>query len=80
MDEYIEKNLSDVEIDLEIKTEKEAMLKETIATAVSKVAFVKEIKKGLGSEIKTKGGAVTIIEKTKWEKFIIWLKKIFTKF
>jgi hypothetical protein len=80
MDEYLEKNLSDVEIDLEIKFEREAMVKETIATAVSKVAFAKEIKKGLGSEIKTNGGRVTIIKKTKWEIFIIWLKKIFTKF
>jgi hypothetical protein len=30
--------------------------------------------------MKQKGGRVTIIKKTKGEKFMNWLKKIFTKF
>jgi len=72
--------LSDSELDFEIKYEREAMVKETIATAVNKVKFANEIKYGLGSEIKQKGGRVTIVEKTRYEKFINWLKKIFTKF
>jgi hypothetical protein len=72
--------LSDVEIDLEIRLEREAMVKETITTAVSKVQFAKEIKAGLGSEMKKKGGRVTIIKKTRYERFIDWLKRIFTKF
>ena len=79
----MEKNineLSDSELDFEIRFEKEAMVKETIATAVSKVKFANEIKQGLGSEMKQKGGRVTIIEKTRYEKFVAWLKKIFTKF
>lgn len=75
-----DKPLSDVEIALEIKLEKENMIKETIATAVSKVSFVNEMKQGLGAEIKSKGGQVTIINKTRGQKFMIWLKKIFTKF
>lgn len=79
----MEKNinqLSDSELDFEIKYERESMVKETIATAVNKVKFVNEIKQGLGSEIKQKGGRVTIVEKTRYEKFVAWLKKIFTKF
>jgi hypothetical protein len=75
-----DKPLTDVEIGLEIKLEREKMMKETIATAVSKVSFVKELKQGLGDEIKTKGGRVTIIKKTRYQKFMIWLRKIFTKF
>ena len=75
-----DKPLSDVEIALEIRLERENMVKETISTAVSKVSFVKELKQGLGAEIKAKGGRVTIIKKTRYQKFMIWLKKIFTKF
>jgi hypothetical protein len=72
--------LSDVEKALEIKLERENMVKETIATAVSKVSFVKELKQGLGAEIKANGGKVTVIKKTRYQKFMVWLKKIFTKF
>lgn len=79
----MEKNinqLSDSELDFEIKYERESMVKETITTAVNKVKFANEIKQGLGSEMKQKGGRVTILEKTRYEKFVVWLKKIFTKF
>ena len=72
--------LSEDEVRAEIKAERKAMVKETISTAVNKVSFIKEMKEGLGKEIKNKGGSVKIVEKTKKEKFIIWLKKIFTKF
>lgn len=75
-----DKPLSDVEIALGIKLEKENMVKETITTAVSKVSFIKELKQGLGAEIKAKGGKVTVIKKTRYQKFMVWLKKIFTKF
>lgn len=75
-----DKPLTDAEKLLEIEFEKESMIKETIATAVSKVSFINEIKQGLGNEIKSKGGQVTIINKTRTQKFISWLKKIFTKF
>jgi hypothetical protein len=56
------------------------MVKETKSTESGKLEFIKEIKTGLGSEIKEKGGRVTIIKKTRYEKFMIWFKKIFTKF
>ena len=57
-----------------------SMVKETKSTESGKLEFIKEIKTGLGSEIKEKGGRVTIIKKTRYEKFMIWVKKIFTKF
>lgn len=72
--------LTDEELAAEIKFELKEMVKETKATDSSKLEFIKNIKSGLGSEIKQKGGRVTIIEKTRYEKFMIWLKKIFTKF
>lgn len=76
----IDKPLTDAEKLLEIEFEKESMIKETIATAVSKVSFINEIKQGLGNEIKSKGSQVTIINKTRTQNIIDWLKKIFTKF
>ena len=72
--------LTDEELAAEVTFELKAMVKETKATESGKLEFIKEIKTGLGSEIKEKGGRVTIIKKTKYEKFMIWLKKIFTKF
>lgn len=72
--------LTDEELAAEIKFELKEMVKETKATDSSKLEFIKNIKSGLGSEIKQKGGRVTIIEKTRYEKFMIWFKKIFTKF
>lgn len=72
--------LTDEELAAEIKFELKEMVKETKATDSSKLEFIKNIKSGLGSEMKQKGGRVTIIEKTRYEKFMIWLKKIFTKF
>ena len=72
--------LTDEELAAEVTFELKAMVKETKATESGKLEFIKDIKAGLGSEIKEKGGRVTIIKKTKYEKFMIWLKKIFTKF
>ena len=42
--------------------------------------LITEIKTGLGKEIKKNPGRAKIIKKTRYEKFMIWLKKIFTKF
>lgn len=72
--------LTDEELAAELEFELNGMVKETKSTETSKREFIKEIKSGLGYEIKQKGGRVTIIEKTKTQKFISWLKKIFTKF
>lgn len=72
--------LTDEELSAEITFELKSMVKETKSTESGKLEFIKEIKTGLGSEIKQKGGRVTIIKKTRYEKFMIWVKKIFTKF
>ena len=72
--------LTDEELAAEVKFELKELVKETKATESSKIEFIKELKSGLGSEMKQKGGRVTIIQKTRKEKFMIWLKKIFTKF
>jgi hypothetical protein len=72
--------LTDEELSAEITFELKSMVKETKSTESGKLEFIKEIKTGLGSEIKEKGGRVTIIKKTRYEKFMIWFKKIFTKF
>jgi hypothetical protein len=72
--------LTDEELAAEVKFELKELVKETKATETSKIEFIKEIKAGLGSEMKKKGGCVTIIKKTRYEKFIDWLKRIFTKF
>jgi|688.fasta_scaffold902870_1 hypothetical protein len=72
--------LTDEELVAEVKFELKELVKETKATESSKIEFIKDLKAGLGSEIKQKGGRVTIIKKTRYEKFIIWFKKIFTTF
>jgi len=72
--------LTDEELAAEITFELKERVKETKATETKKLEFIKEIKTGLGSEIKNKGGRVTIIKKTRYEKFMVWLRKIFTKF
>ena len=72
--------LTDEELAAEITFELKERVKETKATETRKLEFIKEIKTGLGSEMKNKGGRVTIIKKTRYEKFIVWLRKIFTKF
>ena len=45
-----------------------------------KAQLIGEIKMGLGAEIKKNPGKAKIIKKTRTEKFMIWLKNIFTKF
>ena len=72
--------LTNEELVAETRFELKEMVKETKAVETSKLELIKAIKNGLGSEIKQKGGRVTIIKRTRYEKFIIWLKEIFTKF
>lgn len=76
----MEKGLTDIEFTSEIKLEIEGFKKETEATTASKNNFIREIKTGLGSEIKQKGGRVIVHKKTKYQKLTDWFKKIFTKF
>jgi RNA-binding protein YhbY len=72
--------LTDEELSAELKFELKEMVKETKATESTKIEFIKELKSGLGSEMKQIVGRVTVIKKTRYEKFMVWLKKIFTKF
>jgi hypothetical protein len=42
--------------------------------------LITEIKTGLGEEIRKNPSRAKINKKTRYEKFMIWLKKIFTNF
>lgn len=53
---------------------------EKYKTALKKIQLINELKSGLGEEIKKNPNKVRFIKKTTYEKFIIGLKKIFTKF
>jgi hypothetical protein len=68
------------ELSLEIKeTQKEKVLMAQ-NNDKRKRELITEIKTGLGQEIRKNPGRAKIIKKTRREKFIIWLKNIFTKF
>jgi hypothetical protein len=56
------------------------MLVEKYKTALKKNQFINELKTGLGQEIKKNPGKAKIIKKTWRERFMLGLKKIFTKF
>lgn len=49
-------------------------------TALKKVQFIKEIRSGLGTEMKETKGKIKIIKKPWYKKLILFLKKLFTKF
>lgn len=59
--------------------DKDALL-EKYKTALKKTQFLNEIKNGLGEELKKNPSGVKIIKKTWFQKFMLNLKKIFTKF
>lgn len=68
------------ELSLEInKTQKEKVLMAQI-NEKRKRELITEIKTGLGEEIRKNPSRAKIIKKTRYEKFMIWLKKIFTNF
>ena len=68
------------ELSLEIKeTQKEKLLMAQ-NNDKRKRELISDIKTGLGKEIRKNPGRAKIIKKTRYEKFVIWLKKIFTKF
>jgi RNA-binding protein YhbY len=68
----------------ELSIELEQTQKEKVLMAQNndkrKRELITDIKTGLGEEIKKNPGRVKIIKKTRYEKFMIWLRKIFTKF
>jgi hypothetical protein len=47
---------------------------------LKKNQLISELKLGLGEQIKKNPSKFKIIKKTRKERFILWLKKIFTKF
>ncbi len=53
---------------------------EKYKTALKKVQFIKEIKSGLGGEMKENPNRVHIIKKPWTEKLKLFLLRIFTKF
>jgi len=61
------------------KTEKLILL-DKYTTAQHKVKFINELKTGLGEELKKNPSKANFIKKTRFERFVIILKKIFTKF
>ncbi len=46
-------------------------------TELKKEQFIKEIRSGLGDHIKKNGNKINRIEKTKWQKFWLKIRKIF---
>ena len=72
--------MNDKMLDRESSQAKQDMLVEKYKTALKKNQFINELKTGLGEEIKKNPGKAKIIKKTWGERFILSLKKIFTKF
>ena len=70
------KSVIEIELDLSAK-EKVLMGQSNVR---QKKVLINEIKTGLGKEIKKNPGKAKIIKKTRTQKFMLWLKKIFTKF
>ena len=56
------------------------MLVEKYKTALKKNQFINDLKTGLGEEIKKNPGKAKIIKKTWRERFMLNLRKLFTKF
>jgi hypothetical protein len=67
-------------INREIQETEKQMLLEQYKTSMKKSQFISEIKNGLGDDIKTNPGKAQIIKKTFFQRFMIKLKSIFTKF
>jgi hypothetical protein len=67
-------------ISKEIEEAEKAMLLEQYNTAKRKAKFLSDIKGGLGADIKKNPGRAHIIKKTWFQKFMVKLKAIFTKF
>lgn len=70
------KSVIEIELDLSAK-EKVLMGQSNVR---QKKVLINELKTGLGEEIKKNPGKAKIIKKTRSQRFVLWLKKIFTKF
>jgi hypothetical protein len=67
-------------ISLEIKAAEREMFLDMNKTARDKTNLINELKSGLGDTIKKNPSQVKIIKKTWYQKIMISLKKVFTKF
>ena len=74
------KTMNDKMLDREMNQAGNAILNDKYKTALKKAQFINELKSGLGEEIKKNPNKVKVNKKTWYQKFIITLKKIFTKF
>lgn len=67
-------------IDRETNQAGNDILNQKYKTALKKAQLINEIKSGLGAEIKKNPNKAKIIKKSWYERFMVTLKKIFTKF
>ena len=67
-----------VEIELGLSAKEKVLMGQS--NVRQKKVLINELKAGLGEEIKKNPNKAKIIEKTRTQKFVLWLKKIFTKF
>lgn len=67
-------------IDKELADAEKDILGEKYKTALNKARLINQIKTGLGIQIKQNPGKAKIIKKSYYQRFTIWLAKIFTKF
>lgn len=67
-----------------LKKEEEEFEKEKVILSdklnSSKEKLITDLKRGLGDEIKKNPRKVKVIKKTLYQRFIIFIKKLFTKF
>lgn len=70
------KNIIDIEME---QAERERLL-DMYKTARTKAKFINELKTGLGKDIKSNPSKFKIMKKTWYQKIVIIIKNIFTKF
>jgi hypothetical protein len=63
----------------DIKEELDGIKNETIKTELSKKAFIRELKTGLGEKIKNNPDSVVVIKPSRMKRFGEFLSKIFDK-
>ena len=67
-------------INKEIEDAEKQMLLDKYNTAMKKAKYISEIKSGLGDEIRANPNRAHIIKKSLFQRFMIKLKILFTKF
>ena len=72
--------MNDKMLDREMNQAGNAILNDKYKTALKKAQLINEIKSGLGAEIKKNPNKAKILKKSWYERFMVTLNKIFTKF